>query len=147
MMDSLSLVSSCGPAIHFCRPRVFSVWALMGVLTLFGAHTGWAQQDDDLASELGGDVAAPADDPAPAAQPPAADNQPPAQTDDSAASAAPSNLLEWTYEALGLSYTLIFFALSVSPELPTITGFFNSSPRYFVVRSIVNYFNDTIKQI
>ena len=73
-----------------------------------------AQEDGDLADEFG-DAAAPVVEPDAGAVPPAAD--PAADAVDAVGEAdqtAPDNLLAWTFQALGLTYTVIFFALSIT---------------------------------
>ncbi|MEM8732649.1 MAG: MotA/TolQ/ExbB proton channel family protein [Planctomycetota bacterium] len=70
-----------------------------------------AQDEDALAADiLGEDVA----DPAPA-DPAAGDAQGEQQeSEDDEGVTAPSNLLAWTFQALGIPYTVIFFALSIT---------------------------------
>lgn len=96
-------------------------WSLQSMRTLlpvccaflvvsFGSLV-FSQEDADLAAELGGAApAVPADDAAGNAGDAGADQQAPATDDD----VAPSNLLAWTFKSLGISYTVMFFALSIT---------------------------------
>jgi biopolymer transport protein ExbB len=63
---------------------------------------------DEVLDELG--------EPAPSAQPAetAAANPTSTASDDDTGPKAPSNLLAWTFQALGISYTVVFFALSIT---------------------------------
>ncbi len=74
----------------------------------------WSQDEDDLNAELGGDVAA-----APAAAGDGADGADPAgaqaaASEEDTGTTAPSNLLAWTFQSLGITYTVVFFALSIT---------------------------------
>lgn len=72
------------------------------------------QDDADLANELGGDPAPVVEAEvggAPAAGAPAAEAADAGDEDDQT---APDNLLAWTFQALGITYTVIFFALSIT---------------------------------
>jgi biopolymer transport protein ExbB len=71
-------------------------------------------QEDDIDAALGGEPA-----PAVDARGPAAGNRNGnagvgAAAGDSTVNAEPKNLLSWTFEALGIGYTIIFFALSIT---------------------------------
>ena len=74
---------------------------------------GFAQDPDaDLLRELGQPPAAAPDQVAPdQAAPPAAGDEPAAED---TGNKAPTNLLAWTFEALGIGYTVLFLALSIS---------------------------------
>ncbi len=94
--------------VRFCLATSLSWLIIIGP----GTATAYCQQNADLADELGGepapevdadDVAAPAA-PAEAAADESADQD----------AAAPDNLLAWTFQALGITYTVIFFALSIT---------------------------------
>lgn len=112
---------SSQPAAASVRYRPFSYLRLLVFcLISAGAAAGVAIAQDDLAEEFGAPAAeAPAEAPAdgPAAEAPADDA---AEAADGAADAAapsageeaPQNILSWTFEALGWSYTLVFLALS-----------------------------------
>lgn len=74
------------------------------------ANIAYAQGDDaELLDAIG-------QDPAPAVQQadPAPDNGEPAKEEEDTGPKAPSNLLAWTFQALGWTYTTIFFALSIT---------------------------------
>ncbi len=66
---------------------------------------------DELDAELGVPAAPP--DAAPVADA-GAPGQAPATSEEDTGPKAPSNLLAWTFQALGISYTVIFFALSIT---------------------------------
>lgn len=79
--------------------------------TSIGTNHSFAQ--DDLEAALGGaDPAPAAQDPAPAD--PAGDAAPEQEGEEDGGPKAPENLLAWTFQALGISYTVIFFALSIT---------------------------------
>ncbi len=95
-----------------CVARSASAWmwlVLFGLSFVFGQRAV-AQDDADLLKELGGDIPAVVE-PAPGAAGavPAAD----AAVDETGPK-APSNLLAWTFQALGVSYTVVFLALSIT---------------------------------
>ncbi len=100
-----------------CLGRSSLLWAgIVLAVTLLCSHTGLAQEDLDAA--LGGDA-----DPAPTAadQAPAdgaATGNAPAgnasTNNETTGARAPTNLLSWTFEALGYTYTAVFFALSIT---------------------------------
>lgn len=104
-------------------PSQFSVrrlWAFAAKSFCFAAiclavsSSVLAQQDADLDAELNGEFGGAAVDPAPPADPVAgADAGNAGQSEDDTPK-APSNLLAWTFQALGISYTAIFFALSIT---------------------------------
>ncbi|GAB5403981.1 MAG: hypothetical protein Aurels2KO_22120 [Aureliella sp.] len=73
-------------------------------------------QDDELADLLGDDAGDAAAEVAPADPAPAADGGAPAAggTEEETGPKAPKNLLAWTFQALGWTYTFIFFALSIT---------------------------------
>lgn len=104
------------PAAAGVRYRPFSYLRLLVFCLLSaGAAAGLAIAQDDLADEFGDPAAeAPAD--APAADPAGAEAPAGDGAADAAASSAgdegPQNILSWTFEALGWSYTLVFLALS-----------------------------------
>ncbi|GIW99565.1 MAG: hypothetical protein KatS3mg111_2898 [Pirellulaceae bacterium] len=103
-------------------------WPVLGLLSLLfllsaiGSTAAAAPQDEvdpDLAGELGmpadGAEAAPAADAAPADG--GGNNQAGgggAQEAEDTGPKAPSNLLAWTFQSLGVGYTVIFFGLSIS---------------------------------
>lgn len=93
--------------------KAFLLAGFVLTLTLGGQHCLFAQEDLDAA--LGGDAAAPIVDQAPAGDAAAA-NAPAnnASANESTGAKAPTNLLTWTFEALGISYTVVFFALSIT---------------------------------
>ncbi len=70
------------------------------------------EADDALAAELGGEVP-PAATPNPDAGN-VAGNAAGAPADEDKGQTAPSNLLAWTFQSLGIYYTLIFFGLSLT---------------------------------
>ncbi|MFN3193401.1 MAG: MotA/TolQ/ExbB proton channel family protein [Aureliella sp.] len=72
--------------------------------------TAVAQDEAELAADILGDDVV---DPAPADPDPAAGGEP-GESDDDEGVKAPSNLLAWTFQALGIPYTVIFFALSIT---------------------------------
>ncbi len=97
--------SSCS-GLQRLIARVAAV-TVLGVACLAG--TASAQDEAALLEELGGaPAAAQPDQPAGG---PAANNAPPAED---TGPKAPSNLLAWTFQALGISYTIVFFALSIT---------------------------------
>jgi biopolymer transport protein ExbB len=82
----------------------------LAALPFFGLSAVSFAQDDDAAlrAELG-EVAPVAADPV------AADNAAaPVAAEEDTGPKAPDNLLAWTFQALGISYTVIFFALSIT---------------------------------
>ncbi len=88
-----------------CKPIRLAIMSL-ALVSLFGLNQARAQ-NDDLANELGG---APANV-EPAAVAPA--NQPQNNTAASTAPKAPTNYLTWTFQSLGISYTVVFLAISI----------------------------------
>lgn len=74
--------------------------------------TALAQDEAELAADiLGDDAAEPAEaDPAPGGDQAGGAGG----SEDDEGTKAPSNLLAWTFQALGISYTVIFFALSIT---------------------------------
>lgn len=87
-------------------------WLMIIVLALVSGDRAWAQAQGDeaeLMKELG-EVPAAAD-PAPAAGGAAA---PAATAEEDTGPKAPTNLLAWTFQALGIYYTIIFLALSIT---------------------------------
>lgn len=97
-----------------CLSRSLVGLALLGLsLAIFVPNSASAQDDAALQEEMGG--ALPAVDPAaaPAAGDPAAAPAGPAAAEDTGPK-APSNLLAWTFQALGISYTVLFLALSIT---------------------------------
>lgn len=101
------------PVRPMCWYRV-AAFALLALILSAGLPSSAAAQDDaDLLKEMGG---APAAADAPAAGAPAAGPGAPgapAAAEDSSPK-APANMLVWTYEALGLPYTILFLALSIT---------------------------------
>jgi biopolymer transport protein ExbB len=88
--------------------KSFLLAGIVLALSLFCPSSLSAQ--DDLDAALGGDAAPPPAAPAdaaPAGNAPAANNS-------AGETTAPTNLLTWTFQALGISYTVIFFALSIT---------------------------------
>ncbi|RMF36977.1 MAG: MotA/TolQ/ExbB proton channel family protein [Planctomycetota bacterium] len=93
----------------------------LAALLSFGGLAQWAVSQDDadaeLANELGGaapaqpDGAAAGDD---AAAAPAGAGGGDAGGEQDTGPKAPSNLLAWTFQSLGIGYTVIFFGLSIS---------------------------------
>ncbi len=85
---------------------------LVAIALAFACAAGISRahaQNEDLANELG---AAPANDAAAAAaQVPA--NQPQNNAATSSAPKAPTNYLTWTFQSLGISYTVVFLAISI----------------------------------
>lgn len=75
-----------------------------------------AQDEAELARELGETPAAtqPADAGAAAGAAPAAGGAAAGSATEDTGPTAPSNLLAWTFQALGISYTVIFLALSIT---------------------------------
>lgn len=104
MKDSLSLFSM--------RAILFAI----AMAAFFAAgSTAFAQDDAELANELGGDPAVV--DPVvadPAAGAGAAAGDGAAGEAAGAEASQPKNLLQWTFESLGIGYTVIFFALSIT---------------------------------
>ncbi len=91
----------------------------LAALLSFGGLAQWAvsqdEADAELANELG--AAAPAQPDAGAAggnAAPAADAGGDAGAEQDSGPKAPSNLLAWTFQSLGIGYTVIFFMLSIS---------------------------------
>jgi biopolymer transport protein ExbB len=83
------------------------------ILCALPAHSFGQNAEDDLAAEaeMGGELPAVADEPAPGAAP--TDNAAAAEEDD-VGETAPRNLLAWTFKSLGIPYTVIFFGLSLT---------------------------------
>ncbi len=84
-------------------------------MLIFLSSNAVAQVDDPFAAETAGDAPAvvddaPADD---AGGQTTNDGAGPSGEDDTGPK-APSNLLAWTFQALGISYTVVFFALSIT---------------------------------
>lgn len=116
MSDSLSpgfkpsLVTIVPSLSGFVRSVACLVFAVC--ICASSAAPTFAQDEELLAEEAaaaGGAPAAEVADPADAADPPAQDA---AEEDD--AVKPPSNLLVWTFRALGITYTVLFFALSIT---------------------------------
>lgn len=115
--------TTAGPISKIKPTRAFAARGLAslsrGLLVLLTccsltiACSGNAFAQDDADAEFGGDAApaapAPAEPDAPAAPADNGDAQP---GPPAAAQQGPDNILEWTYEALGLPYMLVFLALS-----------------------------------
>jgi biopolymer transport protein ExbB len=116
MKDSSSRVSQ-QPTIQpfFDRLSLWSpvwMWLMIVALMLGSANRGWAQADDaELMKELG--EAPAAADAGPAAGGGALPAGAAAAEEDTGPK-APSNLLAWTFQALGVYYTIIFLALSIT---------------------------------
>lgn len=92
---------------HFTAGR--AAWCFVALLyMLCVVITPLAAQDD--AAEMFGDAAAPAENAAPAAD--AGAPAPAAAGNDAADTASDQSLLGWVYDSLGLTYLLIFLALS-----------------------------------
>lgn len=102
---------------HLIRLGVLMIAGLVAI-PAFAPQAACAQNDDaELAAEEaaaeGGAVAAPA--PAnPAAGAPAGNAPDNGAAEDDDGEKAPSNLLVWTFQALGITYTVLFFALSIT---------------------------------
>ncbi len=109
------------------RVRPFSYLRLLVFCFLSAtAAAGWAVAQDDLADEFGEPPAAEAPADVPAAEPAAGEaagggaggggaaggGAGGGGAEESAGAAPPQNILSWTFEALGWSYTLVFLALS-----------------------------------
>lgn len=97
MPDSLSLKNMRACLLTGLAMLVFST-----------CGSAFAQEDPEVAAELGGAVAVP---PAPDAGNAGA---PAGQVEEDTGTKAPSNLLAWTFQALGIYYTATFFALSIT---------------------------------
>lgn len=109
MMDSLSLVK---PARS---PVLWLVTVCLTSLLFSMPAATFAQDDQDALNELLGADAEPAAEVAPADGPAQGNGQGAAEpSQEDAGETAPSNLLAWTFKALGISYTVIFFALSIT---------------------------------
>lgn len=104
-----SLRRSMRSAIKACGCWLVA-WAVMLSLSSSNAWAQDAAADAELARELG-EVPAAAD-PAPAAGGAAPAGQ--AVPADDTGSKAPTNLLAWTFQALGVIYTVLFLALSIT---------------------------------
>lgn len=101
MKDSLSRIG-----------RLAFLPVLVALLVICLSHVTVAQQDEDaLAAEAGGvpEVVEPAPDGAAGGNA----GQPATDSEDTGTT-APSNLLAWTFQSLGIPYTVIFFALSIT---------------------------------
>ncbi|MFK7735716.1 MAG: MotA/TolQ/ExbB proton channel family protein [Pirellulaceae bacterium] len=90
------------------------LFAVLLTTFVIPASGALAQDDAELAAELGLDDGA--DDPAPGDDGAAggAAPAPGAGASEDEGAKAPSNLLAWTFLALGIPYTVIFFALSIT---------------------------------
>lgn len=100
-----------------CLPWNLATFAMLGVLLSVGMpHIALAQNDADLLEEMGAaDPAAPADPAAAAAAADGAAAAPAAPASDAdTGPKAPTNLLAWTFQALGIWYTALFLALSIT---------------------------------
>lgn len=96
-----------------CLFPIVSCLSLACLLALGGIAQG---QDEDLLNAIGGSPEVAAPDPAASADP-AADNAAASakgDSEDDPGKTAPKNLLAWTFQSLGWSYTIIFFALSIT---------------------------------
>ncbi len=84
------------------------VWLLTFALVTLPGSAALAQENAAVLEELGNVPAPPANENAvtPANEP--------AATEADTGPKAPANLLAWTFQALGISYTIVFFALSVT---------------------------------
>ena len=94
--------------------RSVVAFALLAITLSAGLPNSAAAQDDaDLLNEMGGVPAAadPAAADAPAAGPAAAAD---AVAAEDTAPKTPKNMLAWTFEALGIPYTVLFLALSIT---------------------------------
>lgn len=88
-----------------------SIRVVMLVLTVSLMSVGHSMaQNEDLANELGGAAPAPAAAPADNAVP---NNAPANNAATPDAPKAPSNYLMWTFQSLGISYTVVFLAISI----------------------------------
>ncbi len=104
MVGSWSLGSFVGSQL-VCRLLSGIFVVALACVIVPGGHVA-AQEDAAVLEEMG--AAAPPVDAA--ANTPAAT----ATTEEDTGPKAPSNLLAWTFQALGISYTVVFFALSVT---------------------------------
>lgn len=87
-------------------------WLLLTfALATVPASTALAQEDPAVLEELGDTPAPPAEN---ASAPADAPGNAPASTEADTGPKAPANLLAWTFQALGIYYTIVFFALSVT---------------------------------
>ena len=99
---------------------VRQLWAFVAKAMCFAAiclavsSSTLAQENPDLDAELNGEFGEVAGDPAPAADPGAGEAAGNGEPSEDTSPKAPSNLLAWTFQALGISYTAIFFALSIT---------------------------------